>query len=238
MKTQSHTVLITGAGSGIGLALAKKFHAAGNQLILVGRRAAALQSAAEQLPGACIYPADIRESEQRTALLQRHPHISILVNNAAIQRNSPLRDQSAADIRDELETNLLAPILLTHAYLPHLMQQSEAAIINITSGLALVPKASASIYCASKAGLHSFSQSLRWQLTGSDVKVFEILPPLVDTAMTAGRGKGKISPDALADRFWHAFTHNRYHIPIGKTRVLSVIQRLSPALAARIMRNA
>ncbi|WP_347484350.1 SDR family NAD(P)-dependent oxidoreductase [Vandammella animalimorsus] len=237
MNTSGHKVLITGGASGIGLALAKRFHAAGNPVVLAGRRADALVEAARLLPGAQTAVADITQPADRARLLQAHGDISILINNAGIQINRPLQEQTEADIRHELETNLAAPVLLTHAFLPALLRQPQAAIVNVSSGLALVPKEAASIYCASKAALHSFSQTLRWQLEGTPVQVFELLPPLVDTAMTQGRGKGKISPDALAAEFWRAFAADRHEVLGGKTRLLALIQRLSPALAQRIMRK-
>ncbi|MDO4724753.1 MAG: SDR family NAD(P)-dependent oxidoreductase, partial [Comamonadaceae bacterium] len=232
-----HKVLITGGASGIGLALAKRFHAAGNSVVLAGRRADALAEAARVLPGAQTEVADITRPADRARLLQAHGDISILVNNAGIQINRPLLEQDQADIRHELETNLAAPVLLTHAFLPALLRQRQAAVVHVSSGLAIVPKEAASIYCASKAALHSFSQTLRWQLEGTPVQVFELLPPLVDTAMTQGRGQGKISPDALAAEFWRAFVANRHEVLAGKTRLLALIQRLSPALAQRIMRK-
>lgn len=237
MQTSKHKVLITGGASGIGLALARRFHAAGNAVVLVGRRADALAEAARALPGVQTEVADITQAADRERLLHAHGHITILINNAGIQLNRPLREQSEADIRRELDTNLTAPVLLTHAFLPALLRQPQAAIVNVSSGLALVPKEAASIYCATKAALHSFSQTLRWQLEGTPVQVFELMPPLVDTAMTEGRGTGKISPDALADEFWHAFAQGRHEVLVGKTKLLGLINRLSPTLAQRIMRK-
>ncbi len=101
-------------------------------------------------------------------------------------------------IKHELEINLLGPILLTSQFLPNLVGKDEASVINVSSGLALVPKQSAPIYCAGKAGLHIFSKALRWQLESLNIKVFEIMPSLVDTPMTGGRGNGKISPKAIS----------------------------------------
>jgi uncharacterized oxidoreductase len=90
--------------------------------------------------------------------------------------------------------------------------------------------------CASKAALHSFTKALRWQLEGTSVRVFEIIPPIVDTAMTQGRGRGKISPETLVQEFWRDFSHDRYEMQIGKTKLLFALQRLMPSLAERIMR--
>ena len=144
---------------------------------------------------------------------------------------------SATDIENELHVNLLAPVLLTHAFLPHLQRQAASAIVNVSSVLALVPKQSASAYCASKAALHSFSRSLRWQLESTSVRVFEVMPPLVDTAMTANRGTGKISPEALAAAFWAGFRTDQYELRVGKAKAAGLIARLSPSLAERIMRG-
>jgi short-subunit dehydrogenase involved in D-alanine esterification of teichoic acids len=121
--------------------------------------------------------------------------------------------------------------------LRHVEQGREAAIVNVSSGLALAPKASAPTYCASKAGLHSYTKALRYQLETSGVRVFETLPPLVDTDMTRGRGTGKISADELAREFWSDWRANRYEMRIGKTKLLALVQRLAPALADRIMRG-
>ncbi len=130
----------------------------------------------------------------------------------------------------------MGPLLLIKLLLPALHAQPSAAIVNVSSGLALVPKQSAAVYCASKAGLHSFTTALRWQLEGSTIAVFEIMPPLVDTAMTAGRGRRKLSPDALAAEFWSGWCADRLVLPIGRTKQLVWLQRWLPHLAERIMR--
>jgi short-subunit dehydrogenase involved in D-alanine esterification of teichoic acids len=121
--------------------------------------------------------------------------------------------------------------------IPQLQLKPEAAIINISSGLAIAPKKTAPVYCGTKAGIHIFSQALRYQLEVSSIKVFEIIPPLVDTPMTAGRGQNKISPQALAEEFWEGFLSDTYEMYIGKAKLLKLIHRLSPALSQKIMKN-
>lgn len=237
MTPDRHTVLITGGATGIGFALAQKFHAAGNRVILAGRRSETLRQAAERLDGITTETADITQEQDRAVLVAKYPDLTVLVNNAGIQLNSPFADQSEGDIIRELDINFTAPMLLTHAFLPILRNKPHSAVVNVSSGLALVPKEAASVYCASKAALHSFSQTLRWQLEHTGVKVFELMPPLVDTAMTEGRGKGKISPEALAEEFWRAFLSDKYEIMGGKTKLLYRINRLFPKLAQRIMRK-
>lgn len=237
MNPTDHRVLITGGATGIGLALAEKFHARGNHVILVGRSEATLAKAAAALPGAETCVADVSITEHRERLVEQFGDITVLVNNAGIQVNTPIAECSPTEIEHELNINFLAPVLLARAFLPQFIKQPSAAIVNVSSGLALVPKEIAAIYCASKAALHSFSKALRWQLEGTSVRVFEVLPPLVDTAMTAGRGKGKISPAQLAEEFWEGFTSDRYEMLIGKTKLLAFVNRLAPSVAERIMRR-
>lgn len=237
MNPTGHRVLVTGGATGIGFALAEKFHAAGNRVILASRSEAALAKAAAALPGAETCVADVSLAEHRERIVERFGDITVLVNNAGIQINKPIAECAPAEIEHELDINFLAPVLLTRAFLPQFIKQPSAAIVNVSSGLALVPKEIAAIYCASKAALHSFSKVLRWQLEGTSVRVFEVLPPLVDTAMTAGRGKGKISPAQLADEFWQGFTSDRYEMLIGKTKLLAFVNRLAPSAADKIMRR-
>lgn len=120
---------------------------------------------------------------------------------------------------------------------PKLLEKKEAAIVNVSSGLGLVPKESAPVYCASKAGLHIFSKSLRYQLESTNVKLFEIIPSLVDTDMTKGRGKGKLIPEQLVEEFWKNFVKDKYEIKIGKVKLLHLINRISPKLAESIMKK-
>jgi uncharacterized oxidoreductase len=236
VRTTGHKVLITGGATGIGLALAQRFHKAGNQVIVVGRGKTALDTASAHLPGVVSRVGDVSDPAHRSRLVEEFADISVLVNNAGIQRNGAFSTMSASEIESELAINLAAPVMLCHAFLPHLVQRPEAAIVNVSSVLAIVPKESAAIYCASKAALHSFSRTLRWQLERTQVRVFEVLPALVDTAMTAGRGKGKISPDAVAAEFWAGFQADRTEIFVGKAKAARFINRLSPALAERIIR--
>ncbi|MDO4696818.1 MAG: SDR family NAD(P)-dependent oxidoreductase [Neisseria sp.] len=239
MHSNGHTVLITGGATGIGFALAKQFHTAGNRIILIGRRADVLQTASEQLPGSRFAVADVSLAADRERLAREFSDANILINNAAVQFTKPFAAQSSEEIAQEIDINLTAPILLTQAFLPKLLDKTEAAVINVSSGLAIVPKETCALYCTSKAGLHSFSQVLRWQLENTPVRVFELLPPMVATPMSQGKGhaKLKISPDELAAEFWRNFITDRYEILGGKTKLLYWINRLSARLAQRIMRK-
>ena len=237
MNPTQQTALITGGATGIGFALAKKFHSAGNRVILVGRSEDALLRATQALPGAEACSADISNADDRERLVSRYPDVTVLVNNAGIQINKAITDSSAAEIEQELNVNFLAPVLLSRAFLSLLLQKPSAAIVNISFGLALAPKELAAMYCASKAALHSFSKTLRWQLDGTGVRVFEVLPALVETAMTTGRGKGKISAARLAEEFWQGFQADRYEMLIGKTKLLAAVHRIAPSIAEKVMRR-
>lgn len=238
MKTTDNTVLITGGTSGIGLALAKVFLREGNTVIVTGTNAKKAAAVKRQLPTVTVELADIRDRPALDKLVSRYPDVNILINNAGIQYNYDFADPAIAvdQIETELDINLISPLYLTKLLLPQLLSQPAAAIINVSSGLGIVPKQSAPIYCASKAALHSFTKTLRWQLEETSIQVFEIIAPIVDTAMTQGRGRGKISPEALAEEFWSNFVQNRYEMRIGKTKLLFVLQRFMPAMAERIMR--
>ncbi|MDK4696216.1 SDR family NAD(P)-dependent oxidoreductase [Kingella negevensis] len=239
MKLNGHTILITGGATGIGFALAKKFHTAGNQIILVGRREDVLQQAAAQLSGCRIAVADVSKTEDRERLVHDFPEVSVLVNNAGIQFTKRLDAQNDDEIAQEININLTAPAQLTRAFLPILTAKQESAVINVSSGLAIVPKETCALYCATKAALHSFSQVLRWQMENTSLRVFEIMPPMVATPMSQGKGHAnlKISPDELADEFWRDFERNHFEIMAGKTKLLYWINRISATLGQRIMRK-
>ena len=113
----------------------------------------------------------------------------------------------------------------------------EASIINVTSILAIVPKESAPVYSATKAALRSFSRTLRWQLEGTSVRVLEVIPPVVDTAMTAGRGSDKVSPETVAEHAWQAYLEDKSEVFVGKARAASVLARIAPSLAESIIRR-
>lgn len=239
MTPHGHTVMITGGATGIGFALAKQFHQCGNQVILVGRREAVLQEAAQRLSGCQIVVADVANADDRARLVRDFPDVNILINNAGIQYTKPFITQSDEEITQELDINLAAPVLLSKAFLPQMLLKPQAAIVNISSGLAIVPKETCALYCTTKAGLHSFSQVLRWQLEKTSVRVFELLPPMVATPLSQGKGfaKLKISPDQLAAEFWCHFQQDHFEIMAGKSKWLFWLNRLSSRLGQRIMRK-
>ena len=185
MELRGRTALITGGATGIGLALASRFLAAGSRVIVCGRRESALREAAAAHPGLVPRVCDLAREEDRAALVEwvvaEHPALDLLVNNAGIQRRIRLDEPEPwADTRQELAINVDAPIHLALALLPHLRQRG-GAIVNVTSGLSFVPYVAAPVYSATKAALHSFTLSLRHQLRDSGVRVVEIIPPAVNT---------------------------------------------------------
>lgn len=243
MNTFGNTILITGGSSGIGLSLAKKLLALNNKVIITGRDKNKLAAIQQKLPGLYTCAGDLAWNENiielREHIQQHYPDLNILVNNAGVQHNySFLSEHKLTDRIDyEILSNLSAPIKLTNQLLPVLLNNKNAAIVNISSALWLAPKKSAAVYCATKAGIHSYTKALRFQLEGTTVKVFEIIPPLVDTPMTDGRGKAKMSSDDLAQLIIRSLATNKYEAYIGKARLLKIINRLMPSIADRIMKN-
>lgn len=201
MKPTGNTILITGGGSGIGRGLAEAFHAKGNTVLIAARGRARLDEVATANPGIGTYTVDMADAESVRALaktaVRDHPELNVLVNMAGVMVAEELLGhaaQAVADAEATIATNLLGPIRLTAALLPHLLTRPDATILNVSSGLAFVPRASHPTYCATKAAIHSYTQSLRYQLRGTSVRVVEIVPPYVATELT---GAGQLT-DARA----------------------------------------
>lgn len=186
MDVASNTILITGGASGIGLALAERLLRAGSQVIVCGRREDKLREAQTRYPRLAIRVCDLAEERAREALLRwavaEFPRLNVLVNNAGIQRRVRLAaEEKWRETRHEIAINLDAPIHLSRLFIPHLLTQERPAIVNVTSGLAFTPLAGVPIYSATKAALHSFTLSLRHQLSSTPIQVVEIVPPAVNT---------------------------------------------------------
>jgi len=240
METSGNTILITGGATGIGLALAEAFLQAGNEVLICGRRAEKLEQARRRLPALHTLQCDVADVGQRQALFEwatgQFPALNVLVNNAGIQRQIDLcaGADSLLDGEDEIEINLTAPIHLSTLFIPHLARQSEAAIINVSSGLGFIPLAFMPVYCATKAALHSFSLSLRRQLRDTPVKVFEIIPPTVDTELDRGarsrRGQADrgIPPSEVAQATLQALAVDEYELAVGRAQGLRMGARTEP----------
>ncbi|MGK6357146.1 SDR family oxidoreductase [Sphingomonas sp. DT-207] len=191
MKLSGNTILITGGGSGIGEALAHRFHDLGNAVIVAGRRLDTLEQAAAGRERIFPMQLDVESSEGvedfARRLLVEHPALNVLINNAGIMRFEPLDTRrDLADAEATITTNLLGPIRLTNALIDHLIAQPDSAIVNVTSGLAFVPLIDAPTYNATKAAIHSYTVAMREALKGR-VEVIELAPPAVQTGLTPGQ---------------------------------------------------
>ena len=205
MKTHGNTVLITGGGSGIGEALARRFNERGDTVIVAGRRRDPLDRAIGDRPNMYAIELDMDDADAIAALPERlladHPGVNVLVNNAGIMRFEPLdRRRALADAEALVTTNLLGPIRMINALIDHLVTQPDAAIINVTSGQAFLPLFATPTYSATKAAMHSYTLSLRETLKGR-VEVIELVPPAVRTGITPGQENNPafLPLDAFAD---------------------------------------
>lgn len=239
MDVNGKSVLLTGGSAGIGREIARQLKSRGAKVTLTGRDPARLKAMAEE--GFETLAADLSSAagvDALVAALGARP-IDILINNAGLGvphdvRNS-LPDPDAAD--GCLYANLSAPVRLITALLPLLRTRPEAAIINVTSGLAIAPNTASSVYCASKAGLRSYTMALRAQLSGEPIHVIEALPPVVDTQMTADRNTKKLPPEECARQIIAALENGHDEANVGMVKLLRAVYSLSPALARSVMRR-
>ncbi|WP_088225264.1 SDR family NAD(P)-dependent oxidoreductase [Desulfosporosinus sp. FKB] len=187
MRTSGKTVLITGGGSGIGLALAERFYKAGNKVIICGRRKEKLQEAKLNMPNLHTMVCDVANEADRKRLfdtiVNEFPELDVVVNNAGIQQRINLKDLKAdwSYYQQEIVANLEAPIHLTMLFLPHLMKKKEGTVVNVSSNLGVTPAAWVPIYSATKAALHSFTMSLRLQLADTNLDIVEVMPTAINT---------------------------------------------------------
>lgn len=218
MNPTGNTILMTGGGSGIGAALAQRLHDAGNVVIVAGRRLEALEAVVDRREHMHAMTLDVDDAGAierfAQAVVAAHPALNVLINNAGIMK---LEDASTrrdlADAEATIVTNLLGPIRLTNALVDHLAAQTDAAIVNLTSGLAFVPLTAAPTYSATKAAIHSYTVSLRRVLAGK-IEVIEIAPPGVQTTLTPGQENrpGYMPLDEFADEvmaLWQAVPESR-----------------------------
>lgn len=197
MNLTGNTILITGGATGIGFELAAALVARGNEVIICGRRAERLDEARTRVPELRVHMADVRDARSlATWAVAAFPKLNVVVNNAGVQHPFDFTAPDFATAHEEIATNLLAPIELTAMLLPHLMTQTHAAVVNISSGLAFAPLARMPIYCATKAALHSLTMTMRHQLRDS-VRVFEIIPPIVATELGAAHRPPHINATAM-----------------------------------------
>ena len=240
---ENKTTVITGGTSGIGYQMVRllNFH---NDVIVVARPSSRLDALKKEFPNIKTFAADLSKPEEYKVLsnniMQAHPRIDVLINNAAIQYTPSVLDESFLydSIEQEINLNFTSVCALSYLLLPALLnEEREAVIININSGLALAPKASSAIYCATKGAINIFSQSIGYQLENTNVRVMQAFLPLVDTPMTKGRGDGKISPRRVAMDIVGGIEKGAIILDIGKVKKLRLLLRFMPRLAHRIMRE-
>ena len=227
MKISGNTVLITGGATGIGYSLAESFVKNGNEVIICGRRANRLQEAKQKQPQLHIKVCDVAQETERESLYNwvsgNFSQLNILVNNAGVQRPVNFKNGIEPLLKgeNEIETNLTSPIYLSARFVPFLMKQPSSAIINISSSSGFEPLPHIPVYCITKAAIHAFSTVLRKQLKDTTIKVFEIVPPLVDTELFKG-GEGRklpfkgIPPSSLAEKILNAVETDEEEILVGE----------------------
>ena len=235
MQVKGNTILITGGATGIGFALAEIFLSQGNEVIICARTEENLRKAKDRLPELHTIRCDVSKEAEREKLhewvISKFPEINVLINNAGIQRMIDLRKGPEnllrylqADGGDEIDINFKAYVYLAAHFIPDFMKREEAAIVNVSSGLGFVPMASMPVYCATKAAVHSFSISLRHQMKDSPIKIFEIIPPMVDTDLDKG-GRGRrgqaergIPPQEVAKATLIGMEKDEPEIAVGTAR--------------------
>lgn len=247
MKTAGRTVLITGAGTGMGLEAAKRFSAMDSRVIMVARNAERLRTEAARLPGAVALPCDISDEGQVACLLKtvaaEHPDLDTVLLNAGVTHTYKLfgTEDAATHAEVEMRTNYLSAVRLIDGLVPLLRRQAAPALIVTTSGVAFAPDITNPTYSATKAALHSLTQSVRLQLErdGSPVSVFEFMAPLVDSPFSAGViSDQKVSPsDAVAELF-DAMERDEFEIHAGLTKDIYAALRTSPDAAVRAVNAA
>ncbi len=242
MKTTGNTVLITGGSAGIGFEMALMFLKLGNKVIVTGRDEARMQHALESLPGVTGIISDISDDTQVRHLVTRleaeFPDLNMVINNAG--RVFVYKLAVAAGAADyaykEMLTNYISVVNITEQLLPLLSRQPSAAIVNVSSVVAFVPGHTVATYSASKAALHSYTQSLRYSLRDTGVKVFEVMPPLVNTSLSQEIGGANgIPPAMVAAELADALTADRYEVRIGQTEQMYQLSLKSPADAFKMM---
>ncbi|WP_428390537.1 SDR family oxidoreductase [Lichenicoccus sp.] len=246
MKLEHRTVLITGGTSGIGLELARRLLERKNTVIVTGRDQDRLRAATQALPGVHAFRSDVSDPKAiaglHEAVLSRFPALDTLINNAGIMRSLKLSEKrDLEDVTREIEINLSGPMRMVQQFLPHLRSRPGALVVNVSSGLAFIPLPVAPVYCAAKAGIHSFTQSLRIQLLGTGVTVVELAPPGVETPLLRGefademRGRKAMSVQVLAKHAIAGIEAGKLEIRPGLSNVLKAMSRVAPQFMLKQM---
>jgi uncharacterized oxidoreductase len=240
MKRSNNTVLITGGGTGIGLALVEIFLNEGNEVIICGRTKTTLDDAQKRFPKLNTIVADISTLEGRDALRKevndRFPKLNILINNAGVYSITDIMDTHyIATLERELAINLVAPVALIQQLMPVLERQSSALIVNVTSGYVFIPSAQSSAYSASKVGLRAITKSLRFRTRMTPVRVIEVIPPAVDTQMNKGKNISLISTQLFAQKVFKGLIDGEDEIVVGVSKLGELLSRIAPKFSFKKM---
>ncbi len=246
MRLRDRTILITGGTSGIGLELSRQLVERGNTVVVTGRDPQKLAAAVRAVPGLHGFASDVGDPQAIAALhddvLSRFPALDTLVNNAGVMRNLDLnQSRGLGDVTREIDINLSGPVRMVQQFLPHLKSRGGALIVNVSSGLAFVPLPLSPVYCATKAAVHSFTQSLRAQLAGTGVTVVELAPPAVETALLRGEfademaGQKGMDVRVLARHALAGIEAGRLEIRPGLSNVLKTMSRVAPGFMFKQM---
>jgi len=236
MQIAGKLALVTGGTDGIGLALARLLKQKGASVIVCGRRAALLESARAE--GFEAIETDLSLEAGVSALFDqvKARPLDIVINNAGAGVDYDLSQPIDLDAVDRtIFLNLNAPIHLAALLVPQLKSRPAAALVNVTSGLAIAPRAGGPVYCGTKAGLRSFTKAIRHQLRETNVRVIEALPPVVETALTQGRPGKKMSAEACAREIVRAIEKDRIEANVGQVKLLKLVHSISPRLAEAVM---
>jgi len=243
MKISKNVILITGGTSGIGFELVKQLYNFDNILIVTSSNQENLDKLKSLFPNIITLVCDLSDNISVRNLINKilndYKEINIIINNAGIQNNYSWTDEKEGyfKIENEISINFTSPTLIIYGLLPLLLSNQNSAVVNVSSALAFAPKKSAPIYCGTKAAIHIMTKALRYQLEMSSVKVFEIIPSLVDTPMAKGRPGEKVSPAQVVKDFLISFENDKFEINVGKTKFLRLIQRISPKFADNLLKN-
>ena len=240
MQLKNKYAIVTGGSAGIGLAFTRALTSAGVDVLVVGRNQSRLDALRKEAAGISTFKADLQNPSERDALINllqtSNRAVDILINNAGtMQRIDLQKPQAMEQLESEMALDLQAPMHLSTALLPALLSRPSAAIVNITSGLVYAPFSGAPGYCAAKAGLHAFTQALRWQAKDSNLQILEILPPSVATELTRGYGGPKIQPSEVANGLIKALQNNSTELRLGQANALYLMSRLAPQASFKMI---
>jgi uncharacterized oxidoreductase len=241
MRTNGHNVLVTGGSAGIGLAIARELMNE-NAVAIAGRDEAKLNEAVRDNPSLHAHVLDVTDQEQARQTMDDVARelggLSILVNSAGTITRSDIADADAAALAErDLETNFVGSLRMTRLALPYLREAEDAAIVFLSSVVAIAPAPGYAVYSATKAAVHSLARSLRHELSG-EIRVFDVLPTWVNTASTKDLAVCKLGPEAVARSLRRAMERDRYEVLIGTAGVVALVDRVSPGLADLLVARA